>query len=156
MSDQPDVAALVTQIENYTAEQNPADSPCPRGFDLLRSCLAVLKGQTERDERLEQLKPSAHMGVSVEDSYRLLVEIFAEVQTSHTAISCRAPGTHGLGIRDRVLSLLAQLNDSDSLMRLKTIRTLATATKKVLDEESVASLIMALSAPPASTPEPQK
>jgi hypothetical protein len=45
MSDPPDVAALVTQIENYTAEQNPADSPCPRCHDLLRSCLAALEGQ---------------------------------------------------------------------------------------------------------------
>ena len=52
MSDQPDVATLVTQIEQHLLTPF---SP-QRNLDLLRSCLSALKGQEREDEATKAVK----------------------------------------------------------------------------------------------------
>ena len=67
MSDQPDVAALVTQIEQALASTSWQLRYQTEA--LLRSCLAALKGQTDLRERLETALRRARVYVEGARSY---------------------------------------------------------------------------------------
>lgn len=67
------------------------------------------KSAAEVVAAMEAERPHAHDGMALEDSYRVLVKIFGDVQMAHQAISRSGLRILGLSILDRVRLMLDQL-----------------------------------------------
>lgn len=76
MSDQPDVAALVTQIEDWLLLDFDRDAIL-NAEDLLRSCLAALKGQMDALQALREVR-----ALVASDSYAIQFQTMGQYRVA--------------------------------------------------------------------------